>query len=121
MNAICVNARTLGRIGIYQLSEGATMNENERHRLHAFVEGFVQGVGFRYYVLREAQVYNLTGWVRNRYDGRVEVVAEGELADLNRLLQALRKGPLSSDVRNVDYTYAQARGDYDRFSVLSTA
>ena len=96
------------------------MTELETQRLHAHVEGLVQGVGFRYFVLREAQAQHLTGWVRNRYDGRVEVVAEGELANLNRLLAALRTGPISSDVTRVDYAFEAAQGDFDRFSVLST-
>ena len=96
------------------------MSQNETLRLHAYVEGDVQGVGFRYFVVRSAQDHNLTGWVRNRYDGRVEVVAEGELADLNRLLAQLRQGPTSSDVKNVDYAFSEARGEFNRFSVLST-
>ena len=96
------------------------MSEKQFHRLHAYVEGYVQGVGFRYFVLRVAQAYNLSGWVRNLYNGRVEVMAEGGLEDLNRLLTALRKGPHSSDVRQVDYTFSEARGDFTRFSVLST-
>jgi acylphosphatase len=96
------------------------MSENQFHRLHAYVEGYVQGVGFRYFVLRAAQAHNLTGWVRNLYDGRVEVMAEGELGDLNRLLAELRKGPHSSDVRQVNYSFSEAQGDFNRFSVLST-
>lgn len=96
------------------------MTEQENHRLHAHVEGQVQGVGFRYFVLRTAQAHHLTGWTRNRYDGRVEVVAEGELAALNRLLADLRRGPISSDVTKVDYAFEEARGDFDSFSVLST-
>ena len=96
------------------------MSEHEIHRLHAHVEGNVQGVGFRYFVLRAAQGYRLTGWVRNRYDGRVEVVAEGGLADLNRLLADLRRGPSSSQVTRVDYSFSDAQGDFERFSLLST-
>ncbi len=96
------------------------MAEQNTQRLHAHVEGHVQGVGFRYFVLREAQALALTGWVRNRFDGRVEVVAEGALTDLNRLLAELRKGPLSSEVWAVDYKFETARGDFDRFNLLMT-
>jgi acylphosphatase len=96
------------------------MTEQQIYRLHAHVEGVVQGVGFRFFVIRAAQAHHLTGWVRNRYDGRVEVVAEGALGDLNRLLAALRTGPISSDVTKVDYAFEEAQGDFDRFSVLST-
>ena len=104
----------------YMPNNETNMTEPNAQRFHAHIEGRVQGVGFRYFVLNAAQAYNLAGWVRNRYDGRVEVVAEGDLENLNRLLGELRRGPLSSDVRNVDYAYEEARGEFDRFSVLST-
>ena len=97
------------------------MSENEKYRLHAFVKGNVQGVGFRYHTLKSAQDNHLTGWVRNRYDGRVEVMAEGEHEDLNSLLMDLRKGPISAEVRDVDYEFDDAKGEFDRFKVLSTA
>ncbi|MFN2304777.1 MAG: acylphosphatase [Anaerolineales bacterium] len=97
------------------------MNENENSRLHAFIKGGVQGVGFRYFTLRTALDCNLTGWVRNRWDGRVEVLAEGGLDDLNRLLTAVRKGPGSAEVRDVRYEFTEAKGEFDRFQVLSNA
>ncbi len=56
-------------------------------RLHAVVEGHVQGVGFRYFVLTKAQHLNLTGWVRNTAEGNVEVMAEGERVDLDDLIE----------------------------------
>jgi acylphosphatase len=115
-----MNPGNAGKIETSGSHTGAMMSENQTNRLHAYVEGYVQGVGFRYFVLRAAQEYHLTGWVRNLYDGRVEVMAEGELRDLNRLLAALRKGPHSSDVRQVDYSFSEARDDFTRFSVLST-
>ena len=54
-------------------------------RLHGTVHGDVQGVGFRYFLMREAQRLGLRGWVRNRDDGTVEFVAEGSRDDLDRL------------------------------------
>ena len=102
------------------------MSEKQIQRLHAYVEGFVQGVGFRYYVLKSAQANNLAGWVRNRHDGRVEVMAEGDLGQLNQLLADLRKGPISSEVEKVDYDFldvqsSEGRGEFKGFKVLSTA
>ena len=102
------------------------MSEKQIQRLHAYVEGFVQGVGFRYYVLKSVQVTNLAGWVRNRHDGRVEVMAEGDLGQLNQLLADLRKGPISSEVEKVDYDFldvqsSEGRGEFKGFKVLSTA
>lgn len=67
-------------------------NQSETVRLHAVIEGRVQGVGFRYYVEENARILNLTGWVRNRWDGSVETVAEGDRETLEKFLLALRHG-----------------------------
>jgi acylphosphatase len=64
---------------------------------------------------------NLTGWVRNRWDGRVEVLAEGSLEDVNRFLAALRKGPASAEVRDVNYEFSAPKGEFERFQVVSNA
>ena len=67
------------------------------------ISGDVQGVGFRYFVLREAQrIGNIRGYVRNLRDGRVETYAEAEEKELIELENALRKGPLSSEVSRVE-------------------
>jgi acylphosphatase len=77
-------------------------------RVHAFVAGVVQGVGFRYFVAREARRLGLAGFVRNLPDGRVEVVAEGERAALERLVAALRTGPPSAEVQDVRVEWSDA-------------
>jgi acylphosphatase len=66
--------------------------------LHFLIQGRVQGVGFRWYVHREASVLDLRGWVRNTEDGEVEVVAAGAEADLAELRASLRSGPRGSRV-----------------------
>jgi acylphosphatase len=66
------------------------------------VSGVVQGVGYRYFVLRQARGLVLSGWVRNLPDGRVEVVARGSGAALSALEDALQKGPSQSHVTNVE-------------------
>lgn len=66
------------------------------------VSGVVQGVGFRYFVLRKAQALAVGGWVRNLPDGRVEVVADGPVAALEELESALRTGPSHSRVADVE-------------------
>lgn len=65
------------------------------------VEGRVQGVGYRYFVQREADRLGLTGYARNLSDGRVEVVADGATADLHALETALRQGPRQASVSAV--------------------
>src|SRR6202043_2745297 len=76
-----------------ELGTPATYNLGKVERLHGVVHGDVQGVGFRYFLMREAQHLGLCGWVRNRDDGTVEFVAEGERADLERLKEAAEHGP----------------------------
>jgi acylphosphatase len=96
------------------------MTETGMSRLHAIVEGRVQGVGFRYFVMDVAYDLGLTGWVRNRYDQTVEVTAEGQREDLEKLLIALRKGPRGSLVTDVKPEWQEALGEFSRFSVRST-
>ena len=86
-------------------------------RLHAWIHGFVQGVSFRYYTIREAQSLGVVGWVRNRWDGSVEVVAEGQPEAVNELLSWLRRGPPAAEVNRVDTQWEQPTGEYGRFEV----
>ena len=92
----------------------------ELSRLHARVEGRVQGVGFRYFVLETAQGLGVTGWVRNRWDESVEVMVEGERAVLVQLLNALRRGPRMSFVSNVQVEWEEGKGEFSGFSVRAT-
>ena len=68
------------------------------------VQGRVQGVGFRYYTLQQARAIGVVGWVRNRPDGAVEVDAQGDAGQLERLQAALQRGPAFSQVLDVDAT-----------------
>ena len=74
---------------------------DERQRLDASVRGRVQGVGFRYFVMREAGYLGLDGYVANERDGSVRVVAEGQVSVLEELLERLREGPPMSIVERV--------------------
>ena len=86
-------------------------------RLHANVYGRVQGVGFRYYTLDAAVALGLTGWVANRYDNSVEVVAEGPHATLQELLDALQQGPSMARVEQVQHEFLPATREFKRFSI----
>jgi acylphosphatase len=86
-------------------------------RLHAFVEGIVQDVGFRAYVLDCAARLRLVGWVRNTWQGEVEVVAEGPRGDLESLLEMLRKGPPAAMVTRVRQEWETPTGEFSRFLV----
>ena len=79
--------------------------------------GDVQGVGFRYFAEAHARRLGLEGYVRNRYDGAVEVEAEGGANALERLLELLRKGPRMARVQDVQVTWMPFRGDLGPFGV----
>jgi acylphosphatase len=86
-------------------------------RLHAVIRGDVQGVGFRYFVQRNAGRLGLTGWVRNNDDGTVEVVAEGGRAELEQLKRALEAGPRMARVDRVEARWSEATGGLDGFDL----
>jgi acylphosphatase len=89
----------------------------ERVRLRAVVRGRVQGVSFRYYTHRQAQQLGVAGYVRNRRDGAVEVVAEGECRNVARLLNWLHQGPRMAVVDQVDAEWLPYADEFRRFEV----
>jgi acylphosphatase len=86
-------------------------------RLHAFVLGRVQGVGFRAFVLQEASAMDLKGWCRNVGWDQVEVVAEGSRANLEGLLMELHRGPSMSAVVKVISEWTLGTGEFTQFRV----
>jgi acylphosphatase len=86
-------------------------------RVHAIVRGDVQGVGFRYFVADHARDAGLGGWVRNQPDGSVECVAEGPRVALEDLVGALRRGPSSAEVEDVEIEWGEPVGDLDGFQI----
>jgi len=91
-----------------------------RKRLHAVVQGRVQGVGFRYFVLDRAEELHLTGICRNLRSGDVEVIAEGEQGALEALLVALKQGPGMAHVENVHAVWSPATGEFAGFRIVGT-
>jgi acylphosphatase len=77
------------------------MDDVPFYRVHLFVSGRVQGVGFRFFAINRAHTYGITGWVKNLYDGRVEIEAEGKKQNLLLFLDDIRIGPRSAHVSNV--------------------
>lgn len=71
-------------------------------RSHVLIYGFVQGVGFRFAVQRAADSRGVNGWVRNRPDGAVEAVFEGDPEDVAALVEFCRRGPRGAGVERVD-------------------
>ena len=85
--------------------------------LHARVDGAVQGVGFRYSTVHQARRLGLCGYVRNLWNGMVEVVAEGQQEKLQQFERWLRRGPPGAIVRRVDSHYAPFQGVYRSFTI----
>jgi acylphosphatase len=89
-----------------------------RLRLYADVRGRVQGVGFRFFAQGEALRLGLAGTVRNCADPRrVEIVAEGERAGLEQLVERLRQGPPGAYVEDVNVSWAPASGEFTTFTI----
>jgi acylphosphatase len=87
--------------------------------LHIVVSGVVQGVGFRYFVLRVANRMGLKGFVKNRYDGGVETYAEGDETALIDFLDEVKIGPRSAHVRKIDFHWVDYNGKYTEFRIES--
>ena len=92
----------------------------ENKRIHAVVHGRVQGVGFRAYTSTSANRLELTGWVRNRYNGTVETIAEGPQSALDVFLKDLQRGNGPSNVTKVDTKWQDATNEFPNFRVRMT-
>ncbi len=95
----------------------AQPDPSELTRLEATARGRVQGVGFRYFVLRRGMELGLSGWVANESDGSVRCIAEGPRADLEALLETMERGPAGAIVERVSATWSQATGTLRSFGI----
>lgn len=86
-------------------------------RAHIFVSGRVQGVFFRFETRRLARNLGVSGWVRNRGDGRVEAVLEGEREDVERMIEFCRRGPPGARVSGVEVVWEDYTGGFEKFSI----
>ena len=95
------------------------MEENKKYySFHLHISGVVQGVGFRFFAINRARTYGITGWVRNLYDGSVEIEAEGTKERLIIFLEDMRIGPPSAHIRSVvDEWHEIAFPRYESFTV----
>lgn len=111
-----------------EVSDGAEAREvsdvaapDSRVRVAATVRGQVQGVGFRWFVVRQASQLGLVGWVANAPDRTVVLEAEGDRSAVERLLQLVTTGPPGAAVEGVSRSEVRALGSEARFSVRSLA
>lgn len=86
-------------------------------RVHVYVSGRVQGVFFRAETQQTAIGFNITGWVSNMADGRVETVFEGKDENVDKMLAWCRVGPPAARVENVTVTEEPYTGEFRDFSI----
>lgn len=86
-------------------------------RVHIIVHGLVHGVGFRWFVAREAGALGVRGYVRNRPEGTVEIEAEGDRSLLEALIAHVKVGPRSAQVRDLQIEWQQPRKDTRPFEI----
>jgi acylphosphatase len=88
-----------------------------RKRIHVFYSGHVQGIGFRYTAQDIAMTLDITGWVKNLADGRVEVVAEGEEEAIKVFLEKISKGQLGRYIKDVELLREKPTREFESFEV----
>ena len=88
-------------------------------RLYAIISGRVQGVFFRVNTRNKANELGLNGWVKNRWDGKVEVVCEGAKEKIDRMLEWLKKGPKYAKVVNVEHFFDIKEEGFRDFNIVN--
>lgn len=89
----------------------------EKVRAHIFVSGFVQGIGFRFSLTRQARKLGVSGWVRNLPDGRVEAIFEGEKDKVEQILAFTKRGPIFAKVEGLQVEWLEYQGEFNDFVI----
>lgn len=87
-------------------------------RVHLFISGIVQGVGYRYFAIRKANAYAVKGYAKNLVDGRVEVVAEGERGLVEEFVKDLKNGPITAHVADMRVEWEDPTYEFRGFQGL---
>jgi acylphosphatase len=86
-------------------------------RVHILVSGLVQGVFFRFNTMRKALEFGVRGWVKNRKDGKVEVLCEGPEKNVKMLIEWCIKGPEGAFVSNTELIWEEYEGEFETFQI----
>lgn len=86
-------------------------------RAEIIVKGLVQGVGFRWFVMKNAQQLGLKGYTKNLMGGEVYTVAEGDRALLEELFKKIKIGPMHADVRDASIKWSDATNEFTSFEI----
>jgi acylphosphatase len=87
-------------------------------RYNIIVNGYVQGVGFRYFVRITASNYGINGWVRNKMNGTVEIDAEGNEINMNKFIEVIKKGNRFSEVEDISINEIRSYENYRDFNIV---
>jgi len=85
--------------------------------IRLYISGIVQGIFFRGFVKENAEKYNVKGFIRNLEDGRVEIFLEGDVNDVNKMIEICKTGPKHSQIKNVEEKEERFQ-DFKTFKVL---
>ena len=94
------------------------MKNNPEKRIHITIKGSVQGVGFRYFIYQWGVNLRLRGWVRNKLNGQVEILAEGSCDKLEVLLKNARSGPPMAQIVDVNVEWLEFQNNLPPFTIL---
>ncbi|GIU68598.1 MAG: acylphosphatase [Candidatus Pacearchaeota archaeon] len=88
-----------------------------KRSLRVYISGIVQGVFFRSFVKENAEKLNVKGFVRNLEDGRVEIFIEGNIENVNKMLELIKKGPKNSKIEKIEIKEEKFQG-FKNFKIL---
>ncbi len=84
---------------------------------HLIIKGIVQGVSFRYYTRKKATELNIVGFVKNKKDGTVEVLAQGREEELKRFIAWCKEGPEMATVKDLDIIWEKPQKEFGQFMI----
>ena len=100
-----------------RVPKGGKRTVEKKVRAHAIITGRVQGVFFRMETQRVADQFGVVGWVKNRRDGTVEAVFEGNHDQVAAILDWCKEGPAHAHVLDVSVTWEDYSGEFKRFDI----
>ncbi|BCX15198.1 MAG: hypothetical protein KatS3mg097_090 [Candidatus Parcubacteria bacterium] len=105
---------------VFTLEEGLTFDDFKKDFFEVYIRiyGLVQGVGFRFFTLEKANLFNIKGYVRNLNDGSLEIIAQGSEQSLLKFLSLVKQGPLLSRVENLEIVFKKPRIIFKKFDIL---
>jgi acylphosphatase len=86
-------------------------------RVRVIISGNVQGVFFRSFIKSNARMFNISGWVKNVSNGKVEAVFRGEEYEVNKIIELCKQGPPGSDVKNVEVKEDRSKEQTEGFDI----